>query len=376
MPLSLAIGAMMLLSPSASDQLVVAISLDIPPYVMDGADRGLEVDLMRAAFPGHDVRFMQLPYSELENAVEEGRADVSIGVQQQDDGVYYSDNVVVFVNHAITRQEDAITINAVSDLAGHPVLTWEGAVHELGEPFEQLFAPGSPHHADYIEVADQREQVELFWNTPGQVAVIDASIFRHFTNAMGHDLGDAVFHDIFPPVTRFKVAFKDKEVRDAFSARFAALCLDGTYGSMLDRYDVEEGMVIVEREHVRVAADQYFAALNAMFTGDMAPMTRVWSHADDVFYRGPAGGTHFGWDKVRDAWQRQADMHLGGSIAATDMAIVMDGELAAAVTRGVGENIIGGAKQAVTVRNTIVFRKEQGAWKAIGSHVDPVEGIK
>ena len=49
---------------------------------------------------------------------------------------------------------------------------------------------------------------------------------------------------------------------------------------------------------VRQAADQFYDALNAMFTGNIAPMKSVWSHADDVAYMGPGGSIKIGWDKV------------------------------------------------------------------------------
>ena len=41
---------------------------------------------------------------------------------------------------------------------------------------------------------------------------------------------------------------------------------------------------------VRQAAEQFYAALNAMFTGDLEPMKEVWSHEDDVTTWFPAAG--------------------------------------------------------------------------------------
>ena len=45
-------------------ELLVAISLDIPPYVMDKAAKGIEVDIARQALKGYILRFIQLPYEE------------------------------------------------------------------------------------------------------------------------------------------------------------------------------------------------------------------------------------------------------------------------------------------------------------------------
>ena len=35
---------------------------------------------------------------------------------------------------------------------------------------------------------------------------------------------------------------------------------------------------------VRAASNQFYAALNKLFTGDMAPMDAIWSHRKDVTY--------------------------------------------------------------------------------------------
>jgi len=37
-----------------------------------------------------------------------------------------------------------------------------------------------------------------------------------------------------------------------------------------------------DKKGVNEAVKQFYVALNAMFTGDLEPMKKVWSHADDV----------------------------------------------------------------------------------------------
>jgi hypothetical protein len=50
-----------------------------------------------------------------------------------------------------------------------------------------------------------------------------------------------------------------------------------------------------DNKAVREAAEQFYFALNAIFKGDLTPMQKVWSHADDVTYMGPGGGFRIGW---------------------------------------------------------------------------------
>ena len=117
-------------SPGLADGILdlrVTISLDIPPYVMNHAANGLEVDIMRQALAGHPLHFSQRPYQELQTAIPKQLADVSVGVQAHDSRVNYSVDFITFVNYAIGKKTDGLRINKVADLRGHQVLTWENA---------------------------------------------------------------------------------------------------------------------------------------------------------------------------------------------------------------------------------------------------------
>ncbi len=220
-------------------ELVVAISLDIPPYVMDNANTGLEVEIVRRALAHRTLRFIQLPYDELQTAVERKRVDVSVGVQIADEGAFYSNDFITFANYAISQKADGFRIDRIADLKNHRVLAWLDAYLELGDEFERLFSPESSHLTNYREVADQSEQVKMFWQGKGNVIVIDRSIFSHFTKAMGLSMRGVSLHPLFPPVTNFKVSFRDRAVRDRFNQGLITLCQDRVYRELLNRYHVE-----------------------------------------------------------------------------------------------------------------------------------------
>jgi ketosteroid isomerase-like protein len=122
---------------------------------------------------------------------------------------------------------------------------------------------------------------------------------------------------------------------------------------------------------VKEAVSQFYVALNEMFKGNIEPMKKVWSHAGDVTYMGPAGGIKIGWDQVLAEWQSQADMKLGGTVKPEDMKIYVGKDLAITVNYEKGENINAeGKPQEVSIRATNTFRKEDGKWKMIGHHTD------
>ncbi len=76
------------------------------------------------------------------------------------------------------------------------------------------------------------------------------------------------------------------------------------------------------KKEVVQAAEQFYAALNSMFKGDLDPMIEVWSHADDVTYMGPAGGLLVGSEEVRNSWEEQAKLKLGGKVEPEEMHVI------------------------------------------------------
>jgi len=224
----------------AAPMLTVAISTDLPPYVMKKATDGIVVNIVQHALPDHILHFVQMPWGELQTAVPSKRADVAAGVQQfNDEGVFYSDDFVTFANVAITKKAAGLKIDSVADLANHEVLAWQDAYLVLGPEFKGLFSPDSPQRKNYVEVGDQREQVRMFWHAKNDIIVIDRNVFSYVSAELRHSSSEVVFHSLFPPVTNFKAGFKDAALRDVFNQALGRLCESGGYAKVLKRYQVE-----------------------------------------------------------------------------------------------------------------------------------------
>ena len=221
--------------------LMVAISTDIAPYVMKKGTTGIEVDIATQALPGYQLNFIQMPYEKLQTAVAEDQADMALGVQKFKDveGIFYSDNFIDFVNSAITKKSADLKIESVADLADHKVLTWQDAYLELGPEFKKLFSPDAPQRKNYVEVADQSDQVKQFWEAKDAIIVIDRSIFNAISVSTGHQLDEVEYHALFPEATYFKANFEEPDVRDAFNAGLKKLCQSGEYAKLLKKYNID-----------------------------------------------------------------------------------------------------------------------------------------
>ena len=128
---------------------------------------------------------------------------------------------------------------------------------------------------------------------------------------------------------------------------------------------------MTEETAVRKAVDQWFVVLNAMLNGDPKPLATLYSHADDVTYMGAEGTYRVGWQATYADWVAQAEKSGGGKVAGADIHIVVSGDMAMAshYTKGTVRTSDGKEAEAV-VRETSVFRKENGEWRMIGHHAD------
>ncbi|MGF1681682.1 substrate-binding periplasmic protein [Photobacterium minamisatsumaniensis] len=218
--------------------LNVAVSTDMPPYVTDSATQGFQIDVVTNALDEYSINFLQMPFAQLQTAVQQGKADVAMSVLVDDSDVFYSNHYITFANFAISKKSDNAQIESVGDLKDHRVLTWQNAYLDLGADFEKLFSLDSPQRKNYIEFADQADQVKQFWLDTGSIAVIDRSIFNFFSKELGKSMDEVVLHSLFPPVTHFKASFKNQEVRDNFNYQLDRMCRDGRYNALLDRYGI------------------------------------------------------------------------------------------------------------------------------------------
>jgi len=132
----------------------------------------------------------------------------------------------------------------------------------------------------------------------------------------------------------------------------------------------KENQLKTEQE-LRAANDSLYAALNAMFTGNLEPMNSIWSHADNVTDMGPFGGRLTGWEAVSAQFKKEAGMKLGGKIVCKEMHIYAGTDMGYIVCVEEGENMSAeGNPVLVSHRATNIFHLENGQWKLVHHHTD------
>jgi ketosteroid isomerase-like protein len=137
----------------------------------------------------------------------------------------------------------------------------------------------------------------------------------------------------------------------------------------------EEGnqAAIDANEAVRQATLNFYVALNSVFKGDLDPMTKVWSHGSDVVDMPSSGGRAVGWNSVLDGYRNLTHQSIAGSITPARIMVVVQGSMGYSTCVETGETRnSGGYPVKHNERASDIFRLENGHWKLVSHHSDPV----
>jgi hypothetical protein len=121
---------------------------------------------------------------------------------------------------------------------------------------------------------------------------------------------------------------------------------------------------------LKLASDDFYAALADVLDGDSTSMINLWSHADDVSYMGPMDDQlQVGWPTIHNAWQDQAAAKIGGQVVTEGLNFVVGQSLGIVVNYELGSGHVGIAGE-MRIRVTSSYRLEDGQVKMIGHHTD------
>ena len=119
----------------------------------------------------------------------------------------------------------------------------------------------------------------------------------------------------------------------------------------------------------------YHAALDEFSRGDSVPVKKVFSHRDDVTLANPFGPAVRGWDRAVEALDFASSRFRDGEVprceliaeyVTSDLATILEIEHWRAKVSGRNE------VSDFMLRVTSTFRMEDGEWKLVHRHADPI----
>jgi ketosteroid isomerase-like protein len=127
------------------------------------------------------------------------------------------------------------------------------------------------------------------------------------------------------------------------------------------------------------ALEQYHHAAAEFIKGDPEPYKMVFSRREDVSLANPFGPVARGWDEVAATMERAASLYRDGEIIGfenlrksvpPELAYIVEEERFRIKVAG-GEGV-----SPVALRTTSILRSEDGTWKVVHRHADPITTLQ
>ena len=121
-------------------------------------------------------------------------------------------------------------------MKGKKVIAFQGAGKDLEKDYRDLFENAKKTQG-YKELEDQEEQVRLFLEGKVDVIVLDKSIFLWYLKKLSNrSIVEFDIHDLFETKNHYKVAFRDRNLRDIFNKNLEKIKNLGLYEQLFHTY--------------------------------------------------------------------------------------------------------------------------------------------
>jgi ketosteroid isomerase-like protein len=121
--------------------------------------------------------------------------------------------------------------------------------------------------------------------------------------------------------------------------------------------------------------EQFHLASDEFLKGNPEPVNKLWSRREDVTLANPYGPPVRGWDEVAKVTEHAASQVRDGELVSVEIvAKHVTAELAYVVEIERPKAKIGGSEDITpfALRVTMIFRPEDGGWKIVHRHADPI----
>lgn len=131
----------------------------------------------------------------------------------------------------------------------------------------------------------------------------------------------------------------------------------------------------MELSKLEQVIEQSHQAVSAFVAGDPMPLGRLYSRRDDATLANPFGPPVRGWKDIAETMDRAAALYREGeAIGIERVSEYATSDLAYVVEIERFRSKLGGADELTefALRVTTVFRLEEGEWKIVHRHADPI----
>jgi ketosteroid isomerase-like protein len=121
--------------------------------------------------------------------------------------------------------------------------------------------------------------------------------------------------------------------------------------------------------------ERYQLGLGEFMKGDPEPVKELFSHKEDVTLANPLGPPAHGWEQVGATIEHAASQFRDGRLVGVEIVEKhVTPEFAYTLWLEHAEGKVSGREDVApsTLRVTMIYRPEEGGWKVVHRHADPI----
>ncbi|AOW79096.1 amino acid-binding protein [Colwellia sp. PAMC 20917] len=231
----------MLIGFTEAKEVLMAFSQEIPPYIFQKHNKGIEIDIISAAlaYKGHTLKPLYFPLGRIPIAFRSNLVDAAMGdmgINLEAFGGFYAEPAVIYNNVFITLKDRNISIEKPSDLGGLQIVSFQGAEKRYPKWLNKVKEDNR-----FYGISDQLTQVKLLHYRRYDVVLSDIYIFKHFVKQLilmnDLEVGDVKVHNFTKAnPDDYRPVFRDKKVRDDFNLGLKNIKETGRFQKIYDNY--------------------------------------------------------------------------------------------------------------------------------------------
>jgi ketosteroid isomerase-like protein len=117
-------------------------------------------------------------------------------------------------------------------------------------------------------------------------------------------------------------------------------------------------------------------ALTQQSQGHPDPLLALWSQADDVSIMAAVNGYQVGFEQVSALLRWASKSQEFDSWSAENLVVVEGSDVACSVEVEHYARVVNGDDKSMTLRNTQVYRLEEGEWRIVHRHGDALTDVE
>ena len=229
-------------SYAQESKVTVGSGFSLPPYMIDGSNRGLLSEIIVSSFSAVETNVAFHFGTNLE-IMEKFKAFQTDAVINATSGAfpssYLSDVVITFKNRAISLRKNNYQIQQLNDLLPYSVIGFNAASKLLNSDFQQMVA----QHERYSEIVKQIDQANALLSGTTDAIIADELIFKYYRSQLvrrDHKnqayRAQVNFHPVLPE-THYRIAFHDENLRNKFNQGLSIIKNNGLLARIHQRYE-------------------------------------------------------------------------------------------------------------------------------------------